>query len=155
MLFRSRLILAPLILFRTFHRLLHVLGCRRPRGREEENGVVEQTTIGRGEGSKVWKQVKWPGPCGGRLAHHEACGCSRRVRPACLVEMASRCTMPGVTRQGFNIHSQALECSKSISSGDIVCEVGCSCGDKQGRAQVTDAARKHSSNSMVQGEETV
>ena len=103
----------------------------------------------------MWKQVRWPGPCGRRLAHHEACGCSRRVRPACLVEMASRCTMPGVTRQGFNIHSQALECSKSISSGDIVCEVGCSCGDKQGRPQVTDPARKRSGKLMTQGEEIV
>jgi len=51
---RWRLILVPPTLFRALHELSHVLECRRPRGRIEENGVVEQMAV-RWEGSKVWK----------------------------------------------------------------------------------------------------
>ena len=55
-------------------------------------------------------------------------------------------------RHASGIHSQALECSELISSGDIVCEAGCSCRDKQDRFQITDAARNHSGKLMIQGE---
>ena len=58
-------------------------------------------------------------------------------------------------RHASGIHSQALERSELISSGDIVCEVACSCGDKQDRSQITYAARKHPGTFMVQREEMV
>ena len=67
---------------------------------------------------------------------------------AYLVEMAPS--------HASRIRSQALECSELISSGDIICEVACSCGDKQDGSQTTDATRKHSGKFiMVQGEEIV
>jgi len=55
-------------------------------------------------------------------------------------------------RHASGIHSQALELN---SSGDIVCGVACSCGEKQGQSLTTYAARKDSGKFMVQGEEMV
>jgi len=58
-------------------------------------------------------------------------------------------------RHASGIHFQALECSELITSGDIVCEVACPCGDKEDQSQTTYTARKHSGKLMVQGEEMV
>ena len=57
-------------------------------------------------------------------------------------------------RHTSGIHSKMPERSE-LFSGDIVCVVARSCGDKQDESRTTDTAREHSAKFMVQGGEMV